>query len=189
MNQQHKSATPNATDPTQQSSHHPDAGRLSSTFPLTDMPAWLALLLVALGVPRTVLADLDIVAPESGLLYYILALTPFAVWLGVALARRSRRPFMDFVIVGALYGLSLVVIHQVLWGVGPSLGHNPPANAVEFADHFAGGWRDLALRAYTSGIAMVIGIGSGLIAGLVALGANAWRSKRGLDAGPSHRCL
>ncbi|MFU8876235.1 hypothetical protein [Micromonospora sp. SL4-19] len=179
MNQQHEFSTPSATNPPQQPSHHPGAGRVSGTFPLTDMPTWLALLLVALGVPRTVLADLDIVAPESGSLYYILALTPFAVWLGVALARRSRRPFMDFVIVGVLYGLSLVVIHQLLWGVGPSLGHNPPASAVEFADHFAGAWRDLALRAYTSGIAMAIGIGCGLITSLVALGANAWRSKRG----------
>lgn len=64
MNQQHESSALNATDAIQQPSHRPDAGRPSNTFPLTDLPTWLALLLVALGVPRTVLADLDIVAPE-----------------------------------------------------------------------------------------------------------------------------
>ena len=39
-------------------------GLLNRRFPLTDMPTWLMLALVALGLPRTVLADLDIVAPR-----------------------------------------------------------------------------------------------------------------------------
>ena len=81
------------------------------------MPTWLMLALVAVGLPRTILADLDIVAPESSLLYYVLALTPFAVWLAVAVLRKSRRPFMDFLVLGVLYGLSLVVVHQLLWDV------------------------------------------------------------------------
>ena len=38
---------------------------LDRRFPLTDMPVWLMLVLVALGLPRTILADLDILAPES----------------------------------------------------------------------------------------------------------------------------
>jgi hypothetical protein len=145
---------------------------------MTDLPMGLMLLLVGLGVPRTVLADLDIVPPESGLLYYFLALMPFAAWLSVAFVRRSRRPFRDFLMVGVLYGLSLVVIHQVLWSAGPSLGHNPPASAVEFADRFSGGWRDIALRGYTSVIAMIIGIGSGLVVSAVAVGSKLWRSRR-----------
>lgn len=144
----------------------------------TDMPTWLMLGLVALGLPRTVLADLDIVTPESTLLYYFLALTPFAAWLVVAIARKSRRPLMDFLILGVLYGLSLVVVHQVLWGVAPSLGHHPPTSAVNFADQFEPAWRELALRGYTSGVAMVIGVGSGLVAALVAVGAHVWRSRR-----------
>jgi hypothetical protein len=156
----------------------PDDGADARRFPMTDLPTKLMALLIALGVPRTVLADLDIVPPESGLLYYFLALMPFAAWLAVAIVRRSRRPFRDHLMVGVLYGLSLVVIHQVLWGVGPSLGHNPPASAVEFADQFSGGWRDLALRGYTSGIAMIIGIGSGFVVGVVAVGSKLWRSTR-----------
>lgn len=136
-----------------------------------------ALLLVVLGLPRAVLADLGIVLPESGLLYYLLALTPFAAWLVVAGTRRSRRPFMDFLMVGVRYGLSLVAVHQALWDVGPSLGHDPPASAVAFADQFGPAWRDFALRCYTSGIAIAIGTGSGLVAGLVALGSRVWRSR------------
>lgn len=153
-------------------------GFLDSEFVLTDMPTWLMLVLVALGLPRTILADLGIVAPGSSLLYYVLALTPFAVWLAVAVARRSARTFMDFVVLGVLYGLSLVVVHQVLWDVGPSLGHNPPANAIGFAEQFAFAWHELALRGYTVAIAMVIGVGTGLAAAVVAVVANVWRSRR-----------
>jgi hypothetical protein len=122
------------------------------TFPATDMPVWLVLALVALGIPRTVLADLDVVPPESGLLYYCLALIPFAVWLAVAIRRRSRRPLPDFLMVGALYGVSLAIVHQLMWTEGLALRH--------------------------LGIAMMIGLGTGLIVGLVALAANRWRSRR-----------
>ena len=126
--------------------------QLGGRFPATDMPVWLVLVLVALGVPRTVLADLDVVAPESGLLYYCLALVPFAVWLFVAIARRSRRPFTDFLMVGLLYGVSLAVVHQLMWTEGLALKH--------------------------VGIALMIGLGSGAVVGLVALAANAVRRAR-----------
>jgi hypothetical protein len=157
---------------------------LERRFPLTDMPVWLMLVLVALGLPRTILADLDVVAPESSLLYFVLALTPFAVWLAVAIVRPSRRPFADFLVLGVLYGLSLVVVHQVLWDVGPSLGHNPPESAVDFANQFSPQWQELATRAYSSGIAMVIGVGTGLATALVAVTAHAWRQRHARRAAP-----
>jgi hypothetical protein len=160
---------------------------MNGRFPATDMPTWLVLGLVALGLPRTVLADLDVVTPQSSLLYYVLALTPFAVWLVVAIVRPSRRPFMDFLVLGVLYGLSLVVVHQVLWSVGPSLGHNPPGSAVDFAEQFSPAWRELALRGYTGGIAMVIGVGTGLVAAVVAVGAHRWRRGRARRATPAPR--
>ena len=139
--------------------------------------------LVAVGLPRTILADLGIVQPESSLLYYILALTPFAAWLAVAVVRKSRRPFRDFLVLGVLYGLSLVVVHQLLWNVGPALGHQPPAGAVNFANQFSPALHDLALRAYTIMIAMIIGIGTGLVTAVVAVVANVARSRR---QRPSH---
>ncbi|NJP93107.1 hypothetical protein HCN51_27280 [Nonomuraea sp. FMUSA5-5] len=131
------------------------------------MPTRLMLLLLALGLPRTVLADLGLVPPESGLLYYVLALTPFAAWLLVATVRESRRPFADFLVLGILYGLSLVVVHQLLWNAAAGYGRNTPAGIAEFT-----------YRAYTSGIAMSIGLGTGLVAALAAVGARAWRSRR-----------
>jgi len=157
--------------------HRP--GLLNHSFPLTDMPTWLMLALVALGLPRTFLEDLDIVAPESGLLYFFLALTPFAVWLVVAVVRQSRKPFMDFLVLGVLYGLSLAVVHQALWNVASSLGHRPPDGAVSFAEQFSPDWYELALRGYTVGIALMIGIGTGLVAALVAVVAQKWRRRQG----------
>ena len=157
---------------------------LDRRFSVDDMPVRLMLVLVAFGLPRTVLADLDIVAPESSLLYYVLALTPFAVWLTVAVVRSSRRPFADFQVLGVLYGLSLVLVHQVLWDVGPSLGHDPPSSAVDFADQFSPAWRELATRAYSSGIAMVIGLGTGFAVALVAVAAHAWRKRRARRTAP-----
>ncbi|TDX03645.1 hypothetical protein [Kribbella sp. VKM Ac-2566] len=127
--------------------------QVSRRFPGTDMSVWLVLVLVALGLPRTVLSDLDVVAPESGLLYYCLALLPFAVWLVVAIARRSRRPFLDFLVVGASYGVSLVIVHQLMWTEGLAVNH--------------------------IGIAMMIGFGSGLAVGLVGSIANLWRAFSG----------
>jgi hypothetical protein len=109
------------------------------------MSKWLILALLALGLPRTILTDVDVIEPESGPLYY---------------------------------GLSLVVIHQVLWNVGPSLGHHPPASAVDFADQFGDDWRELALRTYTSAIAMVIGAGTSLVAAFIAVAAARWRRMR-----------
>jgi hypothetical protein len=178
----HPAATTNdagpdaAPDPGAAPAHRP--GWLHRRFILTDMPTWLMLALVAVGLPRTILADLDIVPPESSLLYYVLALIPFAVWLAVAVFRKSRRPFMDFLVLGVLYGLSLVVVHQLLWDVGPSLGHDPPAGAVSFASQFSSPLHEVALRGYTIAIAMMIGLGTGLVAALIAVVANLVRSRR-----------
>lgn len=150
---------------------------LTRKIPLTDMPTGLMAALVAVGVPRTVLADLNVVPPESGLPYYVLALAPYACWLVVAVLRPTRRPVMDFLVLGLLYGISLIVIHQVLWGAE---GHTIPQSAHNFAEHFRPGLQELVLRVYTSGIAMVIGVGSGLVGSAVALAASRVRKARAL---------
>lgn len=144
---------------------------------LTDMPAWLMMTLVAVGLPRTILADLDVVQPESGLLYYFLALAPFAVWLAVAVLRATRKPVMDFVVLGVLYALSLAVVHQVLWNANAGYGHQPPASAVKFAENFSPGSQDLALHGYTIMISLMIGIGSGLVVAIVAFVAGKVRAR------------
>jgi hypothetical protein len=77
-----------------------NSGWLNRRFFLTNLPTWLMLVLLSLGLPRTVLADLGVVAPESSWFYFVLALTPFVVWLAVAVFRPSRRPFLDFLVLG-----------------------------------------------------------------------------------------
>lgn len=154
-----------------------DAGR-RGRFPLTDMPTWLMLVLVALCLPRTILADLGVVEPEGSLLYYFLALVPFAVWVVVAIARRTRKPLADFLVLGVLYAISLIVVHQILWNAsGPGLGHNPPSGAVSFAKNFGDSYHDLAVRGYTIGISILIGVGTGLVIGIIALIAKLVRPK------------
>jgi len=139
----------------------------SRPVPLTDMPWALLLILVAVGLPRTVLADLDIVVPESSLLYYVLALAPFAAWLVVAVVRPTRKPVMDFLILGLLYELSLILVHQLLWNA-PGAEHSIPEGAITFAEQFDSGIRELVLRLYTAAISLGIGIGTALVAAAIA---------------------
>jgi drug/metabolite transporter (DMT)-like permease len=142
------------------------------------MPAWLVLALVAVGLPRTILADLDIVEPESGLLYYFLALVPFAAWLAVAVFRKTSKPVMDFFVLGVLYALSLSIVHQVLWNATAGYGHEPTAGAVNFAEKFSPAFQEIALRGYTVGIATIIGVGTGLAVAIVAAVAGLVRARR-----------
>ncbi len=138
----------------------------------TSWPAWLLLTLVALGLPRTILADLGVVVPESSWIYYLLALTPFAVWFGLAVVRRTPSPIKDHLVAGTLYGLSLVVVHEALWAFRSSLGHHPPQAAVDLASGFGSPLRELVLHGYTSGVALAIGLGVGATAAVVAAVAN-----------------
>lgn len=134
------------------------------TFPCTGLPVWLVLSLIALGLPRTILSDLGVVEPEGSWVYYVLALTPFAAWFAVAVALRSRTPFRDHLVVGTLYGLSLVVVHETLWALGWSVGHTPLDDVGQHSTAFA--------------IAMMIGVGVGVVAGGVAAAAKGVRALR-----------
>lgn len=124
----------------------------------TSWPGWLLLGLVVLGLPRTILADLGIVLPESSWVYFVLALTPFAVWFAIAVLRRTATPIRDHLLAGALYGLSLIAVHEALWWAGSSLGHQLS--------------NDLAAHASTWAIALSIGLGVGAVAAVTAFVAN-----------------
>ncbi|MVA74638.1 hypothetical protein GC722_01090 [Auraticoccus sp. F435] len=142
-------------------------------FPLTDLPWPLMLTLVAIGLPRTVLADLDVVAPESSALYYVLALGPFVVWLAVAVLRPSRRPVRNFLVLGLLYGLSLVLVHQLLW-TAPGSQHSIPRAALDLASGFQPGLRELVVRLCSA----VVGLGTGAVTAVVAVVAGVARGGR-----------
>lgn len=153
-----------------------NAGVDGRRFLGTGMPAGFMLGLVALGLPRTVLEDLGVVAPESSWVYYVLALTPFAAWLAVALFRRTATPIRDHLVTGALYGLSLLVVHEALWTAGPSAGPEP--GAVSLARGYGSPLRELIIHGYTVGIALMIGLGVGVVAALVAATAKGVRTVR-----------
>lgn len=147
-----------------------------------DLPLWAMLTLVALGLPRTVLADLGILVPEGSWLYYMVALTPYAVWLAVAVLRRTATPIRDHLLVGALYALSLVAVHELFWNVESSQGHNPPRPAIDLASGLASPARDLVIHGFEFGVALMIGVGSGAVMALVALASQGIRRLRARGA-------
>lgn len=151
---------------------------MARRFPFTDMPWMLMLGLVAAGLPRTVLADLDVVTPDSSIGYFMIALVPFAAWLAVAVLRRTRRPVRDFLALGVMYGLSLLLAHQVLWHA-PGAEHSIPQAAIDFAGRFAPAWRDAAMRAYTALVSLGIGLVTGVVVAGVAFLAHRLRKRIG----------
>ena len=155
---------------------HP--GPLGNNLPGTGMPGRLLLLLIALGLPRTVLTDIGVVTPEGSWIYYLVALTPFAVWLAVAVFRRTATPVRDHLLTGALYGLSLFAVHEALWTASPSLGHQLPQTALSLAGRFTPPLSDVILHGYTFAIAMMIGLGVGVTAAIIATIAKYTRTIR-----------
>lgn len=137
--------------------------------PGTGWSGWLLVGLIALGLPRTILADLGIVEPESSWVYFVLALTPFAAWFAVAILHRTDSPIRDHLVAGAAYGLSLVIVHETLWSVATSLGHNMPQSVLTWAEQFGSPIRELVPHGYSFAIAMMIGLGVGATAAVVAV--------------------
>lgn len=85
--------------------------------------------LAALGVPRVVLHDLGLI-DESGPVTWLLALLPIAAWIVVAVAAKVPNPFLTVLLIGTIFGVMLVVTHQLLWvpafdGAPPTVGDGP----------------------------------------------------------------
>jgi len=140
------------------------------------MPVWLPLGLVVLGLPRTILADLGTIGPDRSWVYFVFALTPFAAWLAVAVFRRTATPIRDHLVTGALYGLSLVIGHEAMWTAGPSAGPEP--GALRLAQGFGSPLRDLIVHGYTFGVALMIGLGVGVVMAAAAAAVKGIRAVR-----------
>lgn len=124
------------------------------------LPMLAILGLAALGLPRVILHDLHLTAPQS-LLTWILALAPVAAWILAAVLSRSPRPLLDLVLVGLAFGAMLALTHQILWeqafaGAPPALGSGPAGSIVP------------RIAAVFSGL--TIGTAMGAVSGVVALG-------------------
>lgn len=127
---------------------------------------WLAIIgLALLGVPRVILHDLALVH-EQTFVNLVLVVAPLAIWVLVAVVRRVPHPFLTLLVVGAVYGVLLVITHQVLWGVAfadapPQLGGNLATLSPE------------AQALITRGFAAVSGLFTGLVVGAIS-GLIAW---------------
>jgi len=140
----------------------------------TDMPLWLIGLLALLLMPRVVLHDLHVV-PFDSTVYVFWAVAPLVVWLVVALLRKTKRPFYDFVVLGLCYGLFLALTHQILWNA--SWGDNPPHIGGNLAGQFDPLTESLILRTAAFISSVVTGLVTGIVFGVIA-GLATWVRKR-----------
>jgi len=84
--------------------------------------------LALLGAPRVILHDVGILE-EGTAVNLVFVVVPPVIWVVVAVAARVPRPFLTLLVVGALYGVLLATVHQLLWGAAfpggaPALGGN-----------------------------------------------------------------
>ena len=125
--------------------------------------------LAVLGVPRVVLHDLGIIQ-EGSVLNSVLVFLPPAVWVLVAVVARVSKPFVSLLAVGAVYGVLLVVVHQLLWGV--SFDGNPPSLGGNLAD-LDPMWQNVILRLASVPSGLFTGVLVGACSGAVAWGISA----------------
>lgn len=124
--------------------------------------------LAALGLPRVVLHDLHLIEGASPL-NWLLAIGPVAIWIAIAVIKKVPNPFLSLLVVGAIFGVMLVITHQILWdfafqGAPPTIGNSAAAALIP------------RIAAIPSGIftGTMIGAISGLIAwGIQAVGRRA----------------
>lgn len=117
--------------------------------------ALLALALVA--VPRPVLHDLEIIQ-EGTAVNALFVAVPLLIWIVVVVLARVPKPFLTLLAVGAVHGVLLAVVHQVLWDADVHLaGSLPPA----------------AEQVLIRGLAAISSVFTGLLTGAVT-GLVAW---------------
>lgn len=124
---------------------------------------WALVGLASVAVPRVILHDLHIIE-EGNPIAWILAIGPVALWIAVAVVKRVPNPFLTVLVIGAIFGVMLVVTHQLLWEVNyqgnpPSIGTGPAGPVIP------------RIAALVSGL--FTGAIIGAIGGLIAWGVQA----------------
>jgi hypothetical protein len=122
-------------------------------------PALVGLALLA--VPRVVLHDLDLIT-EGTFVNGLFVFVPLVVWVAVAVAARVPNPLATLTVVGAVYGVFLALVHQLLWSAAVEL----PATVSE---------------PFARGSAVVASLVTGTVVGAIC-GAVAWALARLLAA-------
>lgn len=136
------------------------------------LPFWAIVLLAALGVPRAVAHDLQLVGDAANL---VLVFVPPLVWFAVVLWRRVPKPLLVLLAVGVCYGVLLAVTHQLLWTA--SFAGDPPRLGGNLAD-VPPAVQDVVLRAFAAVSSLVTGTLVGAVAGAAAWGAQKLRNLR-----------
>lgn len=131
-------------------------------------PLWLVLGLVALTVPRAIVHDLKLL-PFTSLPYIILAVTPWLIWLAVALLHKTKKPLMQFLIIGLTYGVVLGITHQLLWDM--SWGNNPPQLHGNLEGQLDATLEAFVLRCAAFASSLATGVITGFIFGVIATAA------------------
>lgn len=131
------------------------------------LPLWAVAGLAMLSVPRVFAHDLGI---DSGPVYGILTIGPLVVWVLVALWARVPSPVVTLLAVGAVYGLALGIVHNLLWD--QVFADNEPVLGDLDAD-----MSEVPLRIAAFVSSVFTGVAVGVICGLAALGIRTLSSR------------
>jgi len=134
--------------------------------------------LALLGIPRVILHDLHIIE-EGSPITWLLAVLPPVIWIAAALWAKVPNPFLTVFVIGAIFGVLLMLTHQLFWvsafggtppDVGGPVGTIVPRIAAVFSGTFTGA---------------IIGVVAGLIAwGLQAMIGRSRRQPVVTEDGP-----
>ena len=147
------------------SSRQPDQSRRPGRHTGLGLPFLAVVGLALIAAPRVVLHDLGVIQ-EGTFVNSLFVFVPPLVWIAVVLWRRVPNPFLTLLVVGAVYGVLLMLGHQILWttawdGAPPSLGGN------------LGGLSPTAQEVIVRGFAAVSSLITGTLVGAVC-GLVAW---------------
>lgn len=148
---------------------HSHPGRTSATRRRLGLPFIVLIGLALLGAPRVVLHDFGVLT-EGTAINAVFVFVPLVIWIVVALWQRVPQPFLTLLVVGALYGVILLFIHQILWDVG--FGSNMPrlgGNLAGLDDRL----QAVIIRFFAGLSSLFTGAIVGAITGLIAWGLGA----------------
>ncbi|UPL12523.1 hypothetical protein [Microbacterium sufflavum] len=124
--------------------------------------------LAAVALIRVILHDLHVI-DEGSPITWVLAIGPVVLWIVVAVVARVPKPFLTVLVIGVIFGVMLVITHQLLWdfayrGTPPSLGDGAGARLIP------------RIAAIPSGL--IVGTVIGAVGGLIAWGIQTMSNRR-----------
>lgn len=132
------------------------------------LPFVAVLALALIAAPRVVLHDLGIIH-EGTFVNSLFVFVPPLVWIAVVLWRRVPNPFLTLLVVGSLYGVFLMLGHQILWNT--AWEGNPPALGGNLSE-LSPVVQTAVMRGFAAMGSLVTGALVGAVSGLVAWGAS-----------------